>query len=189
VIPKEYTGIDSNTVAMVPMGVFALTGVITAKDLRHIDWAVIWMVAGGFALGLGMNGSGLADAAIKSIPFGEWSPLVIMIISGLICYFLSNFISNTATAALLVPILAVVCKGMEGSLGAVGGMPTIIIGVAMSASAAMCLPISTPPNAIAYSTGLVEQKHMLKIGLSMGFIAMVLGYGLLLVIGKMGVLG
>ena len=189
VIPKEYTGIDSNTVAMVPMGVFALTGVITAKDLRHIDWAVIWMVAGGFALGLGMNGSGLADAAIKSIPFGEWSPLVIMIISGLICYFLSNFISNTATAALLVPILAVVCKGMEGSLGAVGGMPTIIIGVAMSASAAMCLPISTPPNAIAYSTGLVEQKHMLKIGLSMGFITMVLGYGMLLVIGKMGVLG
>ena len=189
VIPKDYTGIDSNTVAMVPMGVFALTGVITAKDLRHIDWAVIWMVAGGFALGLGMNGSGLADVAIKSIPFGEWSPIVIMIVSGLICYFLSNFISNTATAALLVPILAVVCKGMEGSLGAVGGMSTIIIGVAMSASAAMCLPISTPPNAIAYSTGLVEQKHMLKVGVTVGIIAMTLGYSLLLVIGKMGILG
>ena len=189
VIPKDITGIDSNTVAMVPMGIFAITGVITARDLKDIDWSVIWMVAGGFALGLGMNGSGLADRAIESIPFNQWSPIIIIAISGLICYFLSNFISNTATAALLVPILAVVCKGMEGSLGAVGGMPTVIIGVAMLASAAMCLPISTPPNAIAYSTGLVEQKHMLKVGLTMGIITMLLGYSLLFFIGKTGFLG
>ena len=174
---------------MVPMGIFAITGVITARDLKDIDWSVIWMVAGGFALGLGMNGSGLADRAIESIPFNQWSPIIIIAISGLICYFLSNFISNTATAALLVPILAVVCKGMEGSLGAVGGMPTVIIGVAMLASAAMCLPISTPPNAIAYSTGLVEQKHMLKVGLTMGIITMLLGYSLLFFIGKTGFLG
>jgi len=189
VIPKEYTGIDSNTVAMVPMGIFALTGVITARDLRDIDWAVIWMVAGGFALGLGMNGSGLADAAIESIPFGQWSPIVIMIVSGLICYFLSNFISNTATAALLVPILAVVCAGMGDSLAAIGGMQTIIIGIALSASSAMCLPISTPPNAIAYSTGLVQQNDMLKIGLTVGIISMTLGYGMLFMLGKTGVLG
>lgn len=188
VIPKEYTGIDANTVALVPMGVFALTGVITAKDLREIDWAVIWMVAGGFALGLGMNGSGLADRAIESIPFGEWSPIVILVVSGLICYFLSNFISNTATAALLVPILAVVCTGMGDKLGSIGGTPTVLIGIALAASSAMCLPISTPPNAIAYSTGLVEQKHMLKIGLSVGVISMILGYSLLFVIGKMGIL-
>ncbi|MBQ9533246.1 MAG: SLC13/DASS family transporter [Prevotella sp.] len=188
VIPKEYTGIDANTVALVPMGVFALTGVITAKDLREIDWAVIWMVAGGFALGLGMNGSGLADRAIESIPFGEWSPIVILVVSGLICYFLSNFISNTATAALLVPILAVVCTGMGDKLGSIGGTPTVLIGIALAASSAMCLPISTPPNAIAYSTGLVEQKHMLKIGLSVGVISMILGYSLLFVIGRMGIL-
>ena len=188
VIPKDYTGIDANTVALVPMGVFALTGVINAKDLRDIDWAVIWMVAGGFALGLGMNGSGLADRAIESIPFGEWSPIVILFVSGLICYFLSNFISNTATAALLVPILAVVCTGMGDKLGAIGGTPTVLIGIALAASSAMCLPISTPPNAIAYSTGLVEQKHMLKIGLCVGIISMILGYCLLFVIGKMGIL-
>ena len=115
-IPSKITGIDSNTVAMIPMGIFAITGVITAKDLQAINWSVIWMVAGGFALGLGMNGSGLADRAIESIPFGSWSPIAILIISGFICYFLSNFISNTATAALLVPILAVVCTGMGLSL-------------------------------------------------------------------------
>ena len=78
VIPKSVTGIDSYNVAMVPIGVFAVTGVITAKDLQEINWSVIWMVAGGFALGFGMNGSGLADAALESIPFGEWSPIVIL---------------------------------------------------------------------------------------------------------------
>ena len=80
------TGINTNTVSMIPMGVFAITGVITAKDLQQIDWSVIWMVAGGFALGLGMNGSGLADVAIESIPFGNWSPIVILMVSGFICY-------------------------------------------------------------------------------------------------------
>ena len=188
VLPSDMTGIDSNTVALVPMGIFALTGVITRKDLADIDWSVIWMVAGGFALGLGLNSSGLADAAIKSIPFGSWSPVVILLISGVICYFLSNFISNTATAALLVPILATVCKGMGDSLATIGGTVTVLVGIAVAASSAMCLPISTPPNAIAFSTGLVKQNEMLKVGLTMGIVTMVLGYILLYTIGQFGVL-
>lgn len=183
-IPSKITGMDSNTVAMVPMGIFAITGVITGKDLQEINWSVIWMVAGGFALGLGMNGSGLADRAIESIPFKEFSPVIILILSGLICYFLSNFISNTATAALLVPILSVVCAGMGDTLDAIGGTATILIGIAIAASSAMCLPISTPPNAIAYSTGLVKQNDMLKVGLTMGIISIVLGYILLYFVGK-----
>lgn len=180
------TGVDANTVALIPIGIFALTGVITAKDLQKIDWSVIWMVAGGFALGLGMNASGLADRAIESIPFGSFSPILILLMSGLICYFLSNFISNTATAALLVPILAVVCTGMGDKLSSIGGTPTVIIGIALAASSAMCLPISTPPNAIAYSTGLVEQKDMLKAGLLVGVISMVLGYSMLYFLGRAG---
>ena len=185
VIPKEITGIDTNTVSMIPMGIFAITGVITAKELQKIDWSVIWMVAGGFAIGLGMDSSGLADAAIESIPFGSWSPIFIMLISGLICYLLSNFISNTATAALLVPILAVVCRGMGNKLDGIGGTSIVLVGIAIAASCAMCLPISTPPNAIAYSTGLVKQNQMLKVGLSCGLISLVLGYVLLFVIGQM----
>lgn len=188
VIPKSVTGIDSYNVAMVPIGVFAVTGVITAKDLQEINWSVIWMVAGGFALGFGMNGSGLADAALESIPFGEWSPIVILLISGLICYILSNFISNTATVALLVPILAVVCTGMGDKLHALGGTSTVLIGIAIAASSAMCLPISTPPNAIAYSTGLVKQNDMLKMGLICGIVSLVLGYSVLYFIGKSGFL-
>lgn len=164
-------GINANTVAMLPIAVFAFTGVITAKDLQSIDWGVIWMVAGGFALGLAMNGTGLAKAAVESIPFNEWSPIVILVIAGLVCYFLSNFISNTATAALLIPILTVVCEGMGDKLNVIGGSSTIIIGIAVAASAAMTLPISTPPNAIAYSTGLIQQKDMAKAGIFVGIIS------------------
>ena len=181
-------GINANTVAMLPIAVFAFTGVITAKDLQEIDWGVIWMVAGGFALGLAMNGTGLAKAAVESIPFGEWSPIVILVIAGLVCYFLSNFISNTATAALLIPILTVVCSGMGDKLNVIGGSSTILIGIAVAASAAMTLPISTPPNAIAYSTGLIQQKDMAKAGILVGIITLVLGFSLLILVGKSGIL-
>ena len=181
-------GINANTVAMLPIAVFALTGVITAKDLKEIDWAVIWMVAGGFALGLAMNGTGLAEAAVKSIPFAEFNPLVIMIVSGLVCFILSNFISNTATAALLIPILTVVCAGMGDKLNSIGGTSTILIGVAVSASCAMSLPISPPTNAIAYSTGLIQQTDMVKAGLTVGILSMIVGYAVLITFCKMGVL-
>lgn len=187
-ILDRVTGVGANTVAMIPIVVFAFTGVVTAKDLQEINWSVIWMVAGGFALGLALNESGLAENVIKSIPFCSWSPVAILVASGLICYLLSNFISNTATAALLVPILAVVCKGMGSTLDSIGGTPTVLIGIAVAASVAMSLPISTPPNAIAHSTGLVKQNEMMKIGIAMGVIGLVLGYTLLFVLGTMHVL-
>lgn len=182
------TGINSYTVALIPFMVFALTGVINKRDLEQINWSVIWMVAGGFALGYGLNKSGLAENAVESIPFGSFSPIAILLISGLICYLLSNFISNSATAALLMPILAFVCAAMGDTLAPIGGTPTVLIGVAIAASSAMVLPISTPPNALAYATNLVQQKDMVRIGLIVGIISMVLGYGMLYLIGTMHLL-
>ncbi|MBR6465752.1 MAG: SLC13/DASS family transporter [Bacteroidales bacterium] len=182
------TGINSYTVALIPFVVFALTGVINRRDLEQINWSVIWMVAGGFALGYGLNASGLADLAVKSIPFESFSPLFILILSGLICYALSNFISNSATAALLMPILAVVCTAMGDSLGVIGGTSTVLIGVAIAASSAMILPISTPPNALAFATNLASQKDMSRIGVIMGVISMAFGYGLLYLIGSLHLL-
>ena len=187
-ITDKLTGINSNTVAMIPIAVFALTGIITKYDLEEINWSVIWMVAGGFALGYGLNASGLAENAVKSIPFGDFSPILILLISGIICYALSNFISNSATAALLMPILAFVCGAMGDKLNAIGGTSTVLIGVAIAASSAMVLPISTPPNALAYGTNLVKQNDMAKIGLIVGIISMVLGYIMLYFIGQMGIL-
>lgn len=184
----RFTGVGANTVAIIPIVVFALTGVITAKDLQEINWSVIWMVAGGFALGLALNSSGLADNVIHSIPFGSWSGLVILVVAGFICFILSNFISNTATAALLMPILAVVCKGMGSALDGIGGSVVVLIGIAIAASVAMTLPISTPPNAIAYSTGLVKQSEMAKMGVIMGAIGLVLGGLMLYTLGVMHVI-
>lgn len=183
-----FTGINSYSVALIPFIVFAITGVIDRRDLEEINWSVIWMVAGGFALGYALNGSGLASNAVESIPFGNFSPVLILLISGLVCYALSNFISNSATAALLMPILAVVCTGMGDKLGAIGGTPTVLIGIAVSASAAMILPISTPPNALAFSTNLVKQKDMVKAGIIMGVVTLSLGYGLLLFLGKVHII-
>ena len=182
------TGINSYTVAMIPFVVFALTGVIGRQDLEEINWSVIWMVAGGFALGYGLNASGLAALVVKAIPFGDFSPLVILIISGLICYGLSNFISNSATAALLMPILAVVCSAMGDTLGTIGGTATVLIGVAIASSSAMVLPISTPPNALAYATNMVKQNDMAKIGIIVGIISMVLGYGLLYLVAQLHII-
>ena len=177
------TGINSYTVALIPFVVFSLTGIVNRRDLEEINWSVIWMVAGGFALGYGLNESGLAALAVKSIPFGEFSPLLILLLSGILCYILSNFISNSATAALLMPILVVVCSAMGDKLDAIGSTPTILIGVAIASSSAMVLPISTPPNALAYATNLVHQNDMAKIGIVTGIVSMVLGYVLLYFIG------
>ena len=182
------TGINSYTVAMIPFAVFAVTGVITKRDLEQINWSVIWMVAGGFALGYGLNASGLAANAVESIPFGEFSPLLILLLGGAICYMLSNFISNSATAALLMPILAIVCGAMGDKLAPIGGTPTVLIGVAIAASSAMILPISTPPNALAFATGFVQQKDMAKMGIVMGVVSMVLGFGLVYLMGTLHVI-
>ena len=67
----KVTGINANVVAMIPVGVFCATGVITKEDLREIDWSVLWMVAGGFALGIALNKTGLAENLVESIPFAS----------------------------------------------------------------------------------------------------------------------
>ena len=184
-LSDQFTGINANTVAMVPFAVFALTGIINKRDLEQINWSVIWMVAGGFALGYGLNASGLAANAVESIPFEAFSPLLILLMGGAICYLLSNFISNSATAALLMPILAIVCGAMGDKLDPIGGTPTVLIGVAIAASSAMILPISTPPNALAFATGHIKQNEMAKMGIIMGVISMVLGFSLVYLMGTL----
>ena len=180
-----FTGINTYTVAFIPFVIFTLFGIITRYDLEEINWSVLWMVAGGFALGYAMNGSGLAALVVKSIPFGNFSPILIVILSGLLCYGLSNLISHSATAALLMPILVVVCTAMGDKLAAIGGTSTVLIGVAIASSSAMLLPISTPPNALAYATNLIQQKDMIKVGIIVGVISMILGYLVLFAAGSL----
>lgn len=180
---ESLTGINSNVVALIPLGVFTCTGIFTKDDIKEINWSVLWLVAGGFALGACLQGTGLAKVLINAIPFGSMSVVIVLIVAGFVCYFLSNFISNSATAALLIPILIVVASGMadpeaasHDSFFALGGTHAMISFIAVCASIAMLFPISTPPNAIAASTGLVETKQMAKVGIIVGVIGFILGF-------------
>lgn len=180
---ESLTGINSNVVALIPLAVLTATGIFTKEDIKDINWTVLWLVAGGFALGTCLQGTGLAKVLIEAIPFGSMSVVFVLIIAGIVCYFLSNFISNSATAALLIPILIVVAEGMadpaaanNASFVSLGGTPAMISFIAVCASIAMLFPISTPPNAIASSTGLVSTKDMTKIGIIIGAVGFILGY-------------
>ena len=184
-IGEQWFKVNSNIVAMIPFAVFSATGIMKAKHLEHINWAVLWMVAGGFALGTALNQTGLATTLISTIPFASWNSIVVMLVGGFICYFLSNFISNSASANLVVPILIVVGKAMAGNpeFDALGGVQAMIIGVAICASLAMCLPVSTPPNALAASTGMISTKQMATVGIIIGVVGFILGYAMLIFIG------
>ena len=180
---EQATGINSNVVALIPLGILTACGIFTKEDIKEINWSVLWLVAGGFALGTCLQGTGLAKVLIEAIPFGNMNIIAVFIVAGLVCYFLSNFISNSATAALLIPILIVVATAMEApeaashdAFVALGGTQAMISFIAVCASIAMLLPISTPPNAIASSTGMVATKDMAKVGLIIGVVGFVLGF-------------
>ena len=66
---------------------------------------------------------------------------------------------------------------------AIGGLKTLLVAVAMCASLAMLLPISTPPNALAHSTGIINTKQMAVVGLIMGVVGIVIAYLMLIFIG------
>lgn len=175
--------ISSNVVALIPLAVFTATGLFGKEEIKEINWSVLWLVAGGFALGYLLQDTGLAKVLITAIPFGSMSVILVLVVAGFVCYFLSNFISNSATAALLIPILIVVAEGMadpaaanNAAFIAMGGTQAMIIFIAVCASIAMLFPISTPPNAIAASTGLVETKDMAKIGIIIGVVGFIFGF-------------
>ena len=178
-VTEGWTHLDANIVALLPFTVFAITGVFKEEDFSKIEWHILWMVAGGFALGTCLNGTGLATVLINAIPFTKWSAIAVIIGAGLIMYLLSTFISNSSAASLLMPVLAVVSTAIKGELTALGGAASLIVYVAICCSLAMTLPISTPPNAIAASTGMIKTSQMVKVGLILGVIGGVLGYALL----------
>ena len=186
-VSDQVTGINANVVAMLPVGVLCMAGVISKRDLEEISWSILWMIAGAFSVGVALQESGLGAHMIAAIPFDTWSPVMVIIGSGLACWLMANFISHTATAALFMPILALAGSSMNTQLESLGGVSTLLIGVAISSSLAMLLPISTPPNALADATGFIPQKQMLRTGLIMGIVGLALGYTVLVFSGIYGI--
>jgi sodium-dependent dicarboxylate transporter 2/3/5 len=131
-----------------------------------------------------LDKTGLGKHMVDSIPLDQWPTLVMMIGAGVLCITMSTFMSNSGTAALLVPILAAAGMGMQEQLASFGGVPALLIGVALSASLAMSLPISTPPNALAYAKGFIQQKDMAVVGIIVGVFGMIVGYSALILFGN-----
>ena len=166
-----FHGMNSYIVALIPVVVFSVTGIINKLDLRLISWDVLWLVAGGIALGMGLEESGLSKHLIESIPFGSFSPYFIVLLATILTLLMANFMSHTATANLLLPIMAALGTSII-SLAPLGGAMMLILAVTMASSIAMALPISTPPNALAHATGLIETKHLAKIGIIIGVVGL-----------------
>ena len=174
-------GMNSYVVAMIPVAVFLSFNIITKEDIKKISWDVLWLVSGGIALGLALDKTGLAAHIINAIPFGELSAYLVIALASFVAALMANFMSNTATANLLLPLIAALGTSMP-ALQDLGGSKVIILGVALSASLGLALPISTPPNALAHATGEIETKDMAKLGVIMCFIGLGLVFLLLTIL-------
>ena len=167
-------GINSYTVAMIPVAIFSATKIITAQELKGMSWDVLWLLTGGIALGQSLEQSGLAKSIITSIPFAQMSPYWIILIATAITFLLANFMSHTAAANLLLPIIAIL--GTTPSLVDFGGKTMLILSVTFLCSLSMILPISTPPNALAHATGNIKTKDMFRAGIMVGILGAILWY-------------
>lgn len=168
-------GMNTYVVAVIPLAIFTLTGIMGKEELKQINWDVLWLVAGGIAIGIGLEQTGLAKALAHAIDYESLSPMSVFITLSIICWLMANFMSNTATANLLMPIAAAIGTSMQ-SLSEVGGIQGLLVVVAFSASLGMILPVSTPPNSLAYSTGLIESRDMAKAGVIIGVVGLLIVY-------------
>ncbi|USD66186.1 SLC13 family permease [Vibrio sp. SCSIO 43136] len=181
-------GMNSYTVALIPVAIFSLTGIINKEDLKKISWDVLWLVSGGIALGLALDRTGLAKLVVHSIPFDAYSPYIVLFGAAFLCLLMANFMSHTATANLLMPIMAALGASMT-SLAPLGGEVTLILVVTFAASLGMSLPISTPPNALAHATGNVQSRQMAKTGVILGVVGVLLSFVLVWVLHVVGHIG
>ncbi len=162
-------GISSSTVGFLPVVVLLATQVMTGDDLKVLQWPVLWLVAGGIALGSGIGASGLDVWLLGLVAWESFPVTAVVVLLAVVGLGLSTVISNSATANLLVPLAISLAAG-------IGTDPTAIaVVVALACSLAMALPISTPPNAIAYATGEVDTRAMASSGIVIGAV----GVGLL----------
>ena len=148
-------------VSGIPIIVLTMTNILTAEDVRSLPWDTLMLVAGGLSLGLAIQETGLMDYFLEQLKHLKL-PLILLIIAfAAITVISSNFMSNTAAAAILIP---------AASLWHIESPMLLPLIISMSASCALFLPVSTPPNAIAYSSGMIDQAEFRLGGISIGII-------------------
>lgn len=147
-------GLSIGTVSIFPILVAFGFRLLKQDDFRALPWDVLFMLGGGICLGVGLKKSGLSHQMISIIPMDISFIWVLAAFAG-ISALMTTFMSNTATANLIIPLA--VSIDHQTSI--------FVITVALTCSTAMSLPISTPPNAIAFGSGLLEAKDMVKTGM------------------------
>jgi len=160
-------GIPIAATSAIPIVLLTLFQVIKAEDVRRLPWDTLMLVAGGLALGIAMVDVGLTDIIMEKISQLPIPLIGVAMVFAIIAVLISNIMSNTAASAILVPL------GL--SLPGFWGIAVPLI-VALSCSSALLLPVSTPSNAIAFSTGMVEQKSFRPGGLIMIILGPVLAF-------------
>lgn len=162
-------------VAMTAVIILCITHTATWSEIQdRTEWGVLMLFGGGLVLGIVLKETGaskiLADTIVNYIGVQHW--LVMTLVLTAFIVFLTEFTSNTATAALMTPIFISVAEGL--------GLPPVSLAaiVACSASCAFMLPIATPPNAIVFSTGYIKQSEMVKVGFILNIISTVVIGGL-----------
>ncbi len=152
-------------VSGIPIIALTMTNIITSEDVRSLPWDTLMLVAGGLSLGLAIQETGLMNYFLTLLKDIHLPSALLIASFALITILSSNFMSNTAAAAILIPA-AILWEGLPPSL-----LPLII---GLCSSCALFLPVSTPPNAIAYSTGLIEQQDFRLGGISLGVVGPIL---------------
>ncbi|WP_428235594.1 SLC13 family permease [Gracilimonas sp.] len=171
-ITESLHGVGSSIVALLPVAALSLTGILDQERIRKLPWEVLWLVAGGISLGISMESTGLAEWIITSISWNMFTSIFLIIAFSLVAIVMSNFLSNTVSATLLIPLA--VSLATSGAAGEGFSLVLISLVIGVSASLAMMLPISTPPNAIAMSTGTIKTNQMTKAGFAIGIFGLMM---------------
>jgi sodium-dependent dicarboxylate transporter 2/3/5 len=161
------TGISTGTVGLfVVLAAFG-SKLLETRDFKGLSWDILFMLGGGLCLGVALQKSGFTDTIADLVPT-QGSYILLLFILLIISAVMTTFMSNTATANLLIPV-AVSLPNSEIILS---------VAIALMCSTSMALPISTPPNAIAFGSGMLKSKDMFSSGLLVTGLALV---GILLV--------
>ncbi len=170
---KKELGISSpdSFVALTAAVAVVIFGVVRWREVaRNTDWGVLLLFGGGITLSTLLQKSGASAALGQEMAstFVLAHPFIVILAVSAFIIFLTEFTSNTASAALLVPVFASVAEQM--------GMPkeVMVLIIGIGASCAFMLPVATPPNAIVFGTGIVTQRDMLKVGMVLNILSIAL---------------
>jgi solute carrier family 13 (sodium-dependent dicarboxylate transporter), member 2/3/5 len=157
-------GLPSAVVAFVPIVLLPLKGIIEAEDMRKLPWEVLVLLSGGLTLGVAVDKSGLATWLVGQLPSAQGHTFLLVAMMATLACVLSNFMSNTAAANIIMPVAIVMVPGQEKMM---------LVAIALASSSAMCMPISTPPNALASASGQLQAKDFLVSGMIAGAVGVV----------------